>query len=134
MDVFKETRKLNLADTDFVVVGGGLLVALGLVGWDGDIDLCVAPDIYAKFKQAGWHEETGGWKGKPVLRRGIYDVGVGFGDWSLEDLQTDAVWIDNVPFINPEKLLVWKRQANRPKDLRHITLIEAYLAKQQNKP
>ena len=109
-----------------IVVGGCTLVALGPLEEDGDIDICVTPEIFAIYKVKGWRQEEG-FGGKPVLKHDIYDIGVGFGQWSLEDLQTDALTINSIPFMSIEKLLQWKRKARRPKDLQHIRLIEQYL-------
>jgi hypothetical protein len=127
MNLFAKIRELNLAQTEFVVVGGGVLVAHGLLEWDEDVDMCVAPEVFDAFKRQGWRQES--WKGKPVLKHGVYDIGVGFGEWSLTDLQDDAMWIEEIPFMSLDKLLAWKRQTGREKDLRHIKIIENYLAK-----
>lgn len=124
MDIFQRTKDLNLPDGSYVVVGGGVLVALGLLEWDDDVDICVRSEIFDDFKTRGWHQED--WKGKPVLKHDVYDVGIDFGEWSLEDLQADAMIIQDIPFMSLDKLLVWKKQMARPKDLKHIALIEAY--------
>jgi hypothetical protein len=124
MNIFQKTKDLNLPDGSYVVVGGGLLVALGLLEWDEDIDICVRSEIFEEFQAKGWDQED--WKGKPVLKHDIYDIGTGFGEWSLEDLQADAIVIQDVPFMSLDKLLAWKKQMARPKDLKHIALIESY--------
>lgn len=125
MDIFEKVTELNLPKDAYIVVGGGTLVALGLVEWDDDIDLCVTPEVFDHFQAEGWQQEE--WAGKPVLKHGVYDIGVGFGKWSLEELQTDALTVHDIPFISLKKLLEWKREMGRPKDLRHIELIEQYL-------
>lgn len=125
MDIFDKINKLNLPKDAYIVVGGCTLVALGLLEEDGDIDICVTPEIFAKFQAKGWQQEE--WVGKPILKRDVYDIGVGFGRWSLEDLQSDAMIINGIPFMSAEKLLQWKQKARRPKDLHHIRLIERYL-------
>lgn len=61
----------------YVVVGGGVLVALGLLEWDEDVDLSVDEATFARFQTEGWRQES--WAGKPVLKRDMYDIGVGFG-------------------------------------------------------
>lgn len=124
MDIFQKIKELDLPDGSYVIVGGGVLVALGLLGWDEDVDISVRPDLFEKFKAAGWQQEE--WKGKPVLKQGVYDIGTGFGDWSLEELHSDAMIIQGIPFMSLDKLLAWKKQMSRPKDLKHIALIESY--------
>jgi hypothetical protein len=125
MDIFEKIRELNLPEGSYVIVGGGTLVALGLLEWDADIDMSVTPEIFARLQAEGWQQ--GDWGGKTVLRHDIYDIGIGFGKWSLKDLQADSMNINGIPFISIEKLLQWKREAARPKDLRHVELIEHYL-------
>lgn len=124
MDIFQKIKELNLPEGKYVIVGGGILVALGLLEWDDDVDICVAPDIFDNFQTQGWRQEE--WVGKPVLKHDVYDIGVDFGEWSLDDLLKDTVTINNIPFMSLEKLLTWKWQMKRPKDLRHIALIEEY--------
>ena len=127
MDIFQSIRALDLASGEFVVVGGGILVALGLLPWDEDIDLAVRPSLFKAFKASGeWRTEY--WQQKEVLKKGIYDVGVSFGDWNLEQLLSDALWIQDIPFISLAKLLLWKRAMGRARDLQHSKLIEDYLS------
>lgn len=125
MNIFQKVRELNLPDGSYVVVGGGLLVALGLLEWDEDVDICVSPELFEKFKALGWHQAD--WKGKPVLKHDVYDIGVGFGEWGLPELQSDAMIIQGIPFISPSKLLAWKKEMARPKDLKHIDLLSKIL-------
>jgi hypothetical protein len=125
MDIFQKVRELNLPDNTYVVVGGGLLVALGLLDWDDDVDLCVSTELFEKLKTQGWHLTD--WRGRPILKRDVYDIGVGFGEWSLAELQSDAMIIKGIPFISPTKLLSWKKQMARPKDLQHIELFKKIL-------
>jgi hypothetical protein len=124
-NLFEEINRLDLNTDDYVIVGGAVLVALGLLEWDGDIDVCVKPEIYDAFKASGWREEI--WQNKMVLKSDAYDVGVGFGEWSIQDLKEDALLINNVSFISLVKLREWKVQQSRPKDLEHIKLINNYL-------
>jgi len=124
MNIFQKVRELNLPESSFVVVGGGLLVALDLLEWDDDVDICVSRELFEKFKALGWQQTD--WEGKPILKHDVYDIGMGFGEWSLKDLQSDAMMIQGVPFISPAKLLSWKKQMARPKDLQHVALIESY--------
>lgn len=125
MNIFEKIEQLGLPSGQYVVVGGGTLVALGLLAWDDDVDICVAPNIFADLQKQGWEQHA--WQDKIVLKHDVYDVGIGFGEWSLKDLQSDALYIKGQPFISLKKLTVWKRQMGRPKDLHHIALIDAYL-------
>jgi hypothetical protein len=125
MDIFQKIKQLDLPQGSYVVVGGGILVALGLLDWDEDIDICVTPEIFSRLKKQGWRQEK--WQDKIVLKHDVYDISIGFGDWDLGQLLEDALWIKNIPFISLEKLRTWKLNMARPKDLDHIKLIEHYL-------
>lgn len=127
MDIFDKINELALPTDAYVVVGGGVLVALDLLEWDEDIDLCVTPEIFTRLQTQGWRQEE--WAGRPVLRQDIYDIGVGFSRWSLDDLQADAMIINDIPCMNLGKLLQWKQEIGRPKDLEHIDLIQRYIQK-----
>ncbi|MGD8373586.1 MAG: hypothetical protein PVI21_01885 [Candidatus Woesebacteria bacterium] len=129
MNIFDKISELNLPKNSYVVVGGGTLVALGLLDWDEDVDICVAPEIFELYKSNGWRQEK--WGDKIVLKNDVYDVGVGFGDWTLADLLADSMLVNDIPFISLKKLLQWKQRMGRPKDLLHIELIKKYIKEQQ---
>lgn len=132
MNIFNRINELNMPKDSYVVVGGGILVALGLLGWDEDIDICVAPDVYNHLKSSGWQEEK--WEDISVLKHDVYDIGTRFGEWTAKDLLIDAMIINDIPFMNITKLLQWKREMGRPKDLRHVELIERYLQNHKSAP
>jgi hypothetical protein len=124
VNIFHDIKRLGLPKDSYVIIGSGTLVALGLIPAAHDVDMAVTPPVYDRLKAQGWQEV---FEPKPVLKHGVYDVGVGFGQWSLADLQSDALIIHNVPFMSLEKILAWKQHAHRPKDLAHVELIQAYL-------
>jgi hypothetical protein len=123
-DIFTQIKKLGLPIGHYVVVGGGVLVALGLHEWDGDVDFAVSQDIFDKFVRQGWRQDKEATK--TVLRHKDYDVGVNFGEWNLDELLADALIIKDIPFVSLDKLILWKRRRNLPKDQRHIKMIEEY--------
>lgn len=53
MDIFYEVEKLNLRKNEFVVLGSGILAALGIRNAD-DIDLLIQPELFEKLKKEGW--------------------------------------------------------------------------------
>lgn len=128
MNIFQKINKLDIPKDEYVVVGGGVLVALGLLEWDEDIDMTVSERLFTQLKNEDWKTEYFG--DKEVLKKDIYDVGIGFGNWSLEDLQQDAIIINGISFISLEKILEWKRQMDRPKDQQHIKIVLDYLSPQ----
>jgi hypothetical protein len=124
-DFFNQIKALQLPPDQFVVVGGCIMVALGLLEAEDDIDIAVTQTQFESFRRQGWKEYR--FQDKSVLKHGIYDVGVNFGPWTLADLQSDALIINDIAFINPRKCLRWKQEFNRPKDQPHIKLLQAYL-------
>lgn len=124
MRITQEIKTLGLVPGSYVVVGGGVLVALDLLEWDDDIDLCVTPEVFQRLRSAGWQQEL--WHKKTVLKHGNFDVGIGFSYWTLEQLLEDALVIEDVPFMSLEKLHAWKLAMGREKDKRHLRLIEEY--------
>jgi hypothetical protein len=127
VNILGSISRLNLPNGKYVVVGGGVLVALGLVSSDDDIDICVTEDIFARLKGQGWRSER--WQDVTVLKHDVYDVGTRFGKWQTDDMLVDALWIKGIPFISLEKLIEWKLQMGRPKDLKHVDLIKSYQSK-----
>lgn len=108
-------------------MGSGTLVALGIIEDGNDIDLAVSPEAYETLRREGWKTEVSG--GKTMLLHYSFDVGIGYGQWSLEDLLSDAIIIDDIPYASLDKILEWKTASGRPKDLEHIELIREYLAR-----
>lgn len=53
VDVIAETKKLDLSRGEYVVIGGGLLNALG-VRPAKDVDLLVSQAVFDKLVQEGW--------------------------------------------------------------------------------
>lgn len=133
MNIPEKVLCLGFEPGQCVVIGSAALVALKILPENADIDLAVSPEVYEKLRAMGWDEHAGH-HGTPVLKHGEYDVGVGFSQWSQEELLEDAFYLDGVPFISLEKLLIWKKTAGRAKDEEHIRLIEKYLAAQSSSP
>lgn len=131
MKLIELVKALSLPDNSFVVVGSSTMVVLGLAQSDNDVDLTVTPELFEKFKKDGWKQELYGQE--PVLKNGVYDLGVRFYTWSVTDLLEDAIWVDGVPFISLVKLLEWKRHLMRASDIPQLKVIEDYLATHQTK-
>ena len=96
MNIFEKIKELNWPKSSYVIVGGGVLVALRLLEWDEDIDIAVTAEIFEGLKAAGWQQNQ--WQDKIVLKHDVYDVGIGFGKWGLEQLLEDAIWFQGIPF------------------------------------
>jgi len=129
MDIFREIKNLDFPVTHYIVVGSGIMVALGLKGAN-DIDIVVTPDLFQKCTLEGWEQ----WikpNGGPALRKDhveLYlDVNAGNYNPTTQELINEAKIINGIPFLTLEKLLLFKKQYKREKDFKDIALIETYL-------
>ena len=126
-----ETKKLGFDTSEFIVIGSGLLAALELRKVD-DIDLVVSEKIFELFaNNPDWSKKKFD-DGTFYLCNGIYEIGL---DWdstdtlpNLDDLKLYEIVIGEVPFINPQRLIKWKKWKGRKKDFEDIKLIEQYLS------
>lgn len=96
-----------------------------------DIDMLVSQQVFDNLKRQGWVEKNKGPKDNP-LAHDVFEVHTKW-DFSsykptLVNLLASADIIDGVPFASLEEVLKWKEASGRPKDLKDIDLINAYLA------
>lgn len=132
MNIIEEVRKLNLPQGEYLVLGSGILGALG-IREIGDIDLLVSPSVFDKLRADGWTYDEVEIEGRvrEYMSRGDIEVYRDF--WyggnrpDPATLIADPHMIDGIPFLSLQKLVDIKRILARPKDLRDIELIEAYL-------
>lgn len=132
MSVKQQLLAIGLPLDRTVVVGSGTLHALGLRETT-DIDLVVPPEEYERLKKLpGWEEKWHDEK-TSVLLNDPFDVGLGWDNPddlpNLGSLLEDSIEIDGVRYVNLPRLRGWKERKGRPKDLRDIELIDAYLAR-----
>lgn len=128
MDVIQEVKKLGWPKDEYVVVGSGIMAALG-IRQPKDIDFIVDPKLYARLKRQGWDERTLD-DGRTVLNRGVMDAAVEWVDSGkrifLSDIQKTVQAVDGVSFASLEFMRGWKSRARRPKDLADLELIDRY--------
>ncbi len=127
--VLSMVRRLNVSTRSYVVIGGGVLEALGLRDTI-DADLVVSKNTYATFRSKGWHEDVHD-DGKRVLTHRGYRIMTSFMGRDLKRLQKHAFSIDGVRFMGLDDLIDSKEALNRAKDRKDITLIRAYQRRQR---
>lgn len=123
--IINSIKQLNLPSNDYIVIGSGILDALGL-RQSGDIDLLISPYLYQQLKDLGWQEESN--KGHTILTNG-QDVEA-WTDWDGQDYNAwleHTTMIDDIKFVNLDQLKDWKTRRGLDKDLRDIELINHYL-------
>jgi hypothetical protein len=128
MSIIERFLKLDLPAGKCVVIGSGILDALGLRKSD-DIDLAVSPELFSQLQvMDGWVSEEK--HGEIFLLKDDVEV---WQDWgtdeesSFSNLYKNSVVIQGVHFANPQFVLGWKKQRNREKDVKDIQLLEEYL-------
>lgn len=129
MNIITEVKKLKLELDQYIVIGSGILSALGIRATD-DVDLVVSQAIYDSYKKQGWSEKN--WPmGEPTISNGIYEMGTDWGDdtntYHLDDLLKNKQILQGVNFVSLEFLKKWKLAKGRSKDLADIKLIDDYL-------
>jgi hypothetical protein len=116
----------ELLHGEFVIVGGGILGALG-IRETSDIDLIVSKRLFDELSnESGWTLHTFG--NTAVLKKGMLDVGIKYGSWTYDNLVKDSQIIDGLRYINIHKLLEHKQSSTREKDQKDIKLIQSYLS------
>lgn len=121
-------KLLNLPLEDIIVIGSGVMDALGIRS-SGDVDLVVRKELFAALQDSGeWQKDMV--HDEPVLRRDDVEVWLSWsnsGEPNFDELLANAVAIDGVWFVSPQFLLEWKKAKRRPKDIQDVALLEEYL-------
>lgn len=132
MNIFEEVEKLNFPKDEFMVLGSGILGALG-IREIGDVDLLITPELFEKLKRDGWKfvvKEIGGRTREVISKDGIEAFKEFW--WEGGDLTTQegiamAEKINGINFIPLKTILEVKKEMGREKDLKDVVLIETYL-------
>jgi hypothetical protein len=125
MSIADKIAQLNLPTGSYVVFGSCVLEMSGIRP-ARDIDIVVTPEVFEKFKASGdWR--TVQHEGFETLEKGEFDLTKSWdhpeGLPNVEELQESAVIIDGVPCVTLERVLNWKREQKRDKDLRDLELV-----------
>lgn len=123
MNISQEVGKLNLMTNSYVVVGSGILGALG-IRESNDIDLIVSQNVFDDFEAQGWAHDS--WPDQPTLTNGLFELGVHWYGKRVDELLENAQYIDSIPYLSLEDVYEWKKRLGRDKDLRDLGLIENY--------
>ena len=116
---------MELPPDSYAVFGSGPLAAHGLINEIGDLDVIVGETTWRRVERLGTIVMHGD---DPVVE---LDNGLSFGrswaygDVDIERLIEDAEMINGLPFVRLDAVVEYKRIAGRPKDLRHIGLVES---------
>ena len=129
MNIIEKIKKLNLTMGEYVIIGSGILDALG-IRKANDIDISALPQLYSRLRATGeWNEEER--YGKIFLKRNGIEINPQL-SWSAyptstEEAISSAMIIDGIPFMNLKELRKFKKALGRDKDFADIILIDEYL-------
>jgi len=132
MNIFEEVKKLSLPLGEYIVLGSGILGALG-IREIGDVDLTVSPRLFRELREQGFEYGEIEFEGRMRQRitKGNTEAYKDFwcGGKQLDTIKmiAEAEIIDGVAFLSLTKLREIKKEMNREKDIRDIELIDAYL-------
>ena len=136
-ELFIEIQNLHLPEGEYVVLGSGILCALGIRD-SKDVDLLVNRQTFDHLRETGWGDysivDLDGRKREKLVRgmsETFADMWVGDREYRLEELLKDAQYIREVPFVNLKILREMKNGWGRPKDYLDIDLIDTYLKRMQ---
>jgi hypothetical protein len=128
MNITEQVKKLHLPIGQYVVIGSGILDALGIRPAH-DIDIAVTPKLFKTLQISDeWEREER--YGKIFLKKDNLDINPQL-SWSeypttTEDAIASALIINGIPFMNLEELKKFKSALGREKDKIDIALIETY--------
>ena len=132
LSVLDELRELALPDGSYMVMGSGILEAIGIRKAD-DVDLVVSDEVYIQLKEAGWEERVAS-NGSAGIQQGVFQA---YDRWTdettvkkLDELLVDAEWVNGVAFNSLAKLSLYKARRGRTKDFADLVLIQEYLQQQ----
>lgn len=140
MNIKNELKKIGLSPDNSVVIGSGILSALG-IRKSKDIDVVVDENAYlrlssdSRFKKSENH-------GREVLVDDLFEIGTSWGvlgkSWEFQDFLDKSVVINDIRYIIIQFLLDIKKswlldKDVRQKDIDDIKLIEDYLKSRMNK-
>src|SRR3989344_2496956 len=126
MNIIEKIKKLNLTMGEYVIIGSGILDALG-IRKANDIDISALPQLYSRLRATGeWNEEER--YGKIFLKRNGIEINPQL-SWSAyptstEEAISSAMIIDGIPFMNLKELRKFKKALGRDKDFADIILID----------
>jgi hypothetical protein len=128
MNITEQVKKLHLPIGQYVVIGSGILDALGIRPAH-DIDIAVTPKLFKTLQISDeWEREER--YGKIFLKKDNLDINPQL-SWSeypttTEDAIASALIINGIPFMNLEELKKFKSALGREKDKIDIALIATY--------
>jgi ASC-1-like (ASCH) protein len=132
--VFNKLDSLGLSFSEYVIMGSGIMFALGIRSLDelDDIDIYVTPSGWEKVQGLSEviHDEE--WNCDHIyLFDNQVEVYNGWGPsfYDIKELINNSYKVGNYNFASIEDVIKWKKELARDKDFKHIQQITDYLKK-----
>ncbi len=132
MNIFEELQKLDLPTDQYMVMGSGILGALG-IREIRDIDLLITKELFEKLKNSGWNYQVIEIEGRPrqMISKDFAEAYDDFwwkgGTLSPEEGIKIATKVNGINFLPLKTLAEVKKAMAREKDIADVVLIENYL-------
>ena len=122
-----ELSRLDLPAGDWALFGSGPLLMRGWIDEVGDLDVISRGRAWDQARAMGETVTLDDGTEIVELGNGI-TIGASWAycDFDPEDLIDTAETIDGVPCVALEHVIAYKREANRPRDVQHLAIIEAH--------
>lgn len=136
-NVFKRISYLPLDSDDYIIMGSGVMFALGLKKLDDirDIDLLVTNNGWEKVKNLAknYHNKALNFSHLYLLNKKIEIFNAWIpGNYIPEELIKNAIKIGQFNFASIEDTIRWKKQLHRDKDIKDIDMLLHYLENKKN--
>ncbi len=129
MTFVERVQALGFSANEYVVIGSGLLGALGL-RTPQDIDLVVSAGLFKALRSSGMYRLSQR-HGEEVLETDDVEIwqtwGAGDESMSFAALYRGGVTVDGVRFCHPQTIIAKKQARHSEKDVKDIELLKAYL-------
>ena len=123
-----QLKALQLPKDEYVVIGSGLLDALGL-RTSHDLDLVVSPELFQTLRASGMYTIEKKYTDEVLL----HDTVEIWRDWKadagFETLLNSSIEVEGEKFAHPDIIIKRKTERNAPKDIEDIRLLKEYFAK-----
>lgn len=129
-ELIEKVRSLGLPPGEFALFGSTPMFAHGLIDLEGDVDMLARGKAWEKISSMTEIFDSPLGFGKcAIMFDGQLEV---FSQWAHGEWETDflidsADLIDGIRFVKLEYVRDYKMTLKRPKDLKHLKLLDSFL-------
>ncbi|MEU3649294.1 hypothetical protein AB0E59_38385 [Lentzea sp. NPDC034063] len=130
---FRALLAVGLPAEDFAVTGSAVLFAHGLIDDPRDLDVLTRGPAWDRVLLLGEPKPTPLAAGAEVTVGDLQFLDSWFPGWDTDALIDEADVLHGVRFVRLEVIRATKVMLGRPRDLEHVALIDAHVAKTRKK-